>query len=66
MWQNGSMILYKPNMKIEEFKSYTDRSFLPHCKMDFIHTMTETKEEDKPKNWIISSLFAVNVSYNHQ
>ncbi len=24
------------------FKSFTDRSFLPLCKMDFIHTMTET------------------------
>jgi hypothetical protein len=25
-----------------DFKSFTDRSFLPLCKMDFIHTMTET------------------------
>lgn len=24
------------------FKSFTDRSFLPLCKMDFIHTLTET------------------------
>lgn len=24
-------------------KSFTDRSFLPLCKMDFIHTMTETQ-----------------------
>jgi hypothetical protein len=27
------------------FKSFTDRSFLPLCKMDFIHTMTDTKDE---------------------
>jgi hypothetical protein len=27
-----------------EFKSFTNRSFLPLCKMDFIHTMTETTE----------------------
>lgn len=27
-----------------KFKSFTDRSFLPLCKMDFIHSMTETKE----------------------
>jgi hypothetical protein len=26
-------------------KSFTDRSFLPLCKMDFIHTMTEAKGE---------------------
>jgi hypothetical protein len=26
-----------------EFKSFTDRSFLPLCKMDFIHSMKETK-----------------------
>ncbi len=25
------------------FKSFTDRSFLPLCKMDFIHTITEAK-----------------------
>ncbi len=25
-----------------EFKSFTDRSFLPLCTMDFIHDMTET------------------------
>ena len=25
-----------------KFKSFTDRSFLPLCKMDFVHTMTET------------------------
>jgi hypothetical protein len=25
-------------------KSFTDRSFLPFCKMDFIHSMTETKD----------------------
>ncbi len=25
------------------FRSFTDRSFLPFCKMDFIHTITETK-----------------------
>ena len=27
-----------------ELKSFTDRSFLPLCKMDFIHTMNETEE----------------------
>jgi hypothetical protein len=27
-----------------KFRSFSDRSFLPLCKMDFIHTMTETKE----------------------
>ena len=27
------------------FNSFTDRSFLPLCKMDFIHTMTEFKDE---------------------
>jgi len=27
-----------------KFKSFTDRSFLPLCKMDFIHSMRETKE----------------------
>lgn len=27
-----------------DFKSFTDRSFLPLCKMDFIHIMTETKD----------------------
>jgi len=27
-----------------KFKSFTNRSFLPLCKMDFIHTMTETGE----------------------
>ncbi|MFN5430935.1 MAG: hypothetical protein ACK498_09380, partial [Cyclobacteriaceae bacterium] len=26
------------------FNSFTDRSFLPLCKIDFIHTMTETKD----------------------
>jgi hypothetical protein len=26
------------------FKSFTDRSFLPLCKMDFIHTINETKD----------------------
>lgn len=26
-----------------KFKSFTDSSFLPFCKMNFIHTMTETK-----------------------
>lgn len=25
-------------------QSFTDRSFLPLCQMDFIHTLTETKE----------------------
>ena len=25
------------------FKSFTDRSFLPFCKMDFIHSITEIK-----------------------
>lgn len=38
-----------PKMKFKmtesvNFKSFTDRSFLPFCKMDFIHTITETKE----------------------
>jgi len=38
-----------PKIKFEmiectQFKSFTDRSFLPLCKMDFIHIMTETKE----------------------
>ena len=37
----------EPKTKFEmtectKFKSFTDRSFLPLCKMDFIHTMTET------------------------
>jgi len=27
-----------------KFKSFTDRSFLPLCKMDFIHTMNETND----------------------
>jgi hypothetical protein len=27
-----------------KLKSFTDRSYLPLCKMDFIHTMTETKD----------------------
>jgi hypothetical protein len=27
-----------------KFKSFTDRSFLPLCKMDFIHSLRETKE----------------------
>jgi hypothetical protein len=26
------------------FKSFTDRSVLPLCKMDFIHTITDTKD----------------------
>jgi hypothetical protein len=26
------------------FKSFTNRGFLPFCKMDFIHTITETKD----------------------
>jgi len=26
------------------FQSFTDRSFLPLCNMDFVHTMTETKD----------------------
>ena len=25
-------------------KAFTDRSFLPLCKMDFIHSMTETND----------------------
>jgi hypothetical protein len=38
-----------PKVKFEmiectRFKSFTDRSFLPLCKMDFIHTMTETEQ----------------------
>jgi hypothetical protein len=31
--------------ELTELKSFTSRSFLPLCKMDFIHTMTETKDE---------------------
>ncbi|NOU47974.1 MAG: polyketide cyclase/dehydrase and lipid transport [Bacteroidales bacterium] len=31
-------------IECEYLKSFTDRSFLPFCKMDFIHTMTETKD----------------------
>jgi hypothetical protein len=27
------------------FKSFTDRSFLPFCQMDFIHTMTTIEDE---------------------
>ncbi len=27
-----------------KFKSFTDRSFLPFCTMDFIHSMNETKD----------------------
>lgn len=27
-----------------DFRSFTNTSFLPFCKMDFIHTMTESKE----------------------
>ena len=27
-----------------QYKSFTDRSFLPLCTMDFIHTMTEAKD----------------------
>lgn len=27
-----------------QLKSFTDRSFLPLCKIDFIHTITETKD----------------------
>jgi hypothetical protein len=37
----------KAKFKISELtdlKSFTSRSFLPLCKMDFIHTMTETKD----------------------
>jgi hypothetical protein len=30
--------------ELTELKSFTNRSFLPLCKMDFIHTMTETKD----------------------
>lgn len=30
--------------ELTELKSFTSRSFLPLCKMDFIHTMTETKD----------------------
>jgi hypothetical protein len=30
--------------ELSELKSFTSRSFLPLCKMDFIHTMTETKD----------------------
>ncbi len=38
-----------PNSKFEmiectNLKSFTDRSFLPFCKMDFIHIMCETKD----------------------
>jgi hypothetical protein len=38
-----------PKIKFEmtectNFKSFTDRSFLPLCKMDFIHILTETKD----------------------
>lgn len=31
-------------IECEYLKSFTDRSFLPLCKMDFIHTMTETAD----------------------
>ena len=30
--------------ELTNLKSFTSRSFLPLCKMDFIHTMTETKD----------------------
>lgn len=30
--------------EITNLKSFTSRSFLPLCKMDFIHTMTETQK----------------------
>ena len=31
-------------IECQHLKSFTDRSFLPLCKMDFIHTMIQTKE----------------------
>lgn len=37
----------KANFKISELtelKSFTSKSFLPLCKMDFIHTMNQTKD----------------------
>lgn len=52
-FQTGTKGILKPTggpktkfVKTEctKFKSFTDRSFLPLCKMDFIHTMRETKE----------------------
>ena len=52
-FQKGSKGILKPTggpkTKFEmtectNFKSFTDRSFLTLCKMDFIHTMTETKD----------------------
>lgn len=52
-FQKGTRGILKPTGRPEakfiiseltEIKSFTSRSFLPLCKMDFIHTLTETKD----------------------
>lgn len=40
-----------------ELKSFTDRSFLPLCKMDFIHIMNETEEGLEITHKVIMSGF---------
>lgn len=52
-FKTGTMGILKPaggpKTKFEvtectSFKSFTDRSFMPLCKLDFSHTLTETKD----------------------
>ena len=52
-FQTGTKGILKPNdgpkakfemIECTNLKSFTDRSFLPLCKMDFIHSMTETND----------------------
>jgi hypothetical protein len=52
-FQSGTKGILKPTggpktkfemIECTKFKSFTDRSYLPFCKMDFIHTMSETED----------------------
>ena len=52
-FQTGTKGILKPTggpktkfemIECSNLKSFTDRSFLPLCKMDFIHTITDTKD----------------------
>ena len=52
-FQTGTKGILKPKdwpkakfemIECTNLKSFTDRSFLPLCKMDFIHSMTETND----------------------
>ncbi len=52
-FQTGTTGILKPKgspktkfemIECTKFKSFTDRSYLPLCKMDFIHSITETHD----------------------